>query len=288
MALLKNYQNPLFLEIIIKLNNYFKLEFLSIYKLMYNFNWFYKFSYIQLLQLVFSFLQVVNMALRHLSVFQIFAINAMAGSIDLVYAVVGAYFIPAIYNLGLPPIYGPMLLSISPLTGMVFQSYLGSASDQCQCQWGRRRPFITGLSITCLIGLLLFPFNEDLTDLISESKLHNAFLIILVIVSAFLVDFSVGSLQVPVRAYLLDVLPQSQLKIGNTINTTCATLGAAIGFGIGAIPWSSVSISSNDFSFQVKFVCIGTFFIVALCTILTLCSVKEQNPLMILTTVEIH
>ena len=215
---------------------------------------------------------------RHLSILRIFALNAMAGCIDLVYAVVSAYFVPAIYNLGLSPVYGPMLLSISPLMGIIFQSYLGSASDYCQCWWGRRRPFIIGLTISCLIGLLLFPFTENLTDAISELKIHKASLIILVIISTFLADFSAGSLQVPVRAYLLDVLPQHRLKVGNTIHTTCATGGAAIGFVIGAVKWSSIFISSDNFSFQVKFVCIATFFIVTLCAISTLCSVKEQNP----------
>lgn len=218
------------------------------------------------------------MAPRRLSMLRTIVLNALAGCIDLVYAVEGAYFVPAIYSLGLPTIYGAMLLSISPLMGIIFQSYLGSASDHCQCRWGRRRPFIVGLTISCLIGLLLFPFTEDLANFINKPKSRDAFLIIIVTISTFLVDFGIGSLQVPVRAYLLDVLPHSQLKVGNIVYTICATSGAAIGFGIGAVKWSSIFISSDSFSFQVKFVCIVTLFIMILCANLTLCSVKEQNP----------
>ena len=213
-----------------------------------------------------------------LSMVRIFALNAMSGCIDLVYAVEGAYFVPAILNLGLPPVYGAMLLCFSPLMGIIFQSYLGSASDHCQCRWGRRRPFIIGLTISCLIGLLLFPFTEDLANLIDEPKSRDVFLILIITISTFLVDFSIGSVQVPVRAYLLDVIPNSQLKVGNISYTICATSGAAVGFGIGAVKWSSIFVSSDDFSFQVKFVCISTLFIAILCANVTLCSVKEQNP----------
>ena len=213
-----------------------------------------------------------------LSMVRILALNAMSGCIDLVYAVEGAYFIPAILNLGLTPVYGAMLLCFSPVMGIIFQGYLGSASDRCQCWWGRRRPFIVGLTISCLIGLLLFPFAEDLTDLIEGPKSRDVFLIFIVTISTFLVDFSIGSLQVPTRAYLLDVILNSQVKVGNIVYTICATGGAAVGFGIGAVKWSSIFVQSDNFSFQVKFVCFATLIIAILCASITLCSVKEQNP----------
>ena len=79
---------------------------------------------------------------------RIAALNAVAGVAELLYAVEGAYFVPA---KGLSPIYGSMLLCVSPLLGILFQSYLGSASDQCKCCWGKRRPFIlvTAIAYIC-------------------------------------------------------------------------------------------------------------------------------------------
>ncbi|XP_065901674.1 membrane-associated transporter protein-like [Dysidea avara] len=218
------------------------------------------------------------MTYKQLSILRLFALNAMSGCIDLVYAVEGAYFVPAIFDSGISHIYGAMLISISPFMGIIFQSYMGTASDQCQCFWGRRRPFILALTITCLIGLLLFPFTEDIADLINQQDLQEAVLIVLVVIATFFSDFSAGSLLGPVRAYLLDVVPQNKTKTGNIIYSICVSIGAAIGFGIGSIKWSSIFTSSNDFSFQVKFVCIVTCFLVILCIIITLCSVKEQNP----------
>ena len=215
---------------------------------------------------------------NNLSIFRLFALNAMAGCIDLLYAVEGAYFVPAIFDSGISPTYGAMLIAISPIMGIVFQSYKGTASDQCQCFWGRRRPFIVVLTIACLLGLLLFPFTKDIADLINKQDLRDVVLIVLVFTAIFFTDFSTGSIRVPVRAYLLDVIPQSQAKTGNIVFSICACVGASIGFGIDAVKWSSIFTSSNDFSFQIKFVCIVTCCLVSFCAISTLCSVKEQNP----------
>ena len=44
--------------------------------------------------------------------------NAMAGCIDLLYAVEGAYFVPAIFDSGVSPTYGAMLIAISPIMGI--------------------------------------------------------------------------------------------------------------------------------------------------------------------------
>ena len=224
------------------------------------------------------------MTYKQLSILRLFALNAMSGCIDLIYAVEGAYFVPAIFDSGISQIYGAMLISISPFVGMIVQSYMGAASDQCQCFWGRRRPFILALTITCLLGLLLFPFIEDIANLINKPNLQNAVLVVLVVIATFFCDFSAGSLQVPVRAYLLDVIPLNRTKTGNIIYSICVCIGAAMGFGIGSVKWSSIFTSSNDFSFQVKFVCLTTSCLVVLSAVLTLCSVKEQNPRKIITT----
>jgi len=216
--------------------------------------------------------------MNHLPLLRVVALNAIAGSIDLLVAVEGAYFVPAILNIGLSPFYGAMLLSISPLTSMLFQSYVGSASDQCQCSWGRRRPFIITLSLTSLLGLLLFPLVEDIANLVREDS-REAILVSLVITSTFISDFCGASLiQVPFRAYVLDVLPQKQLVLGNMIYSICLSVGSATGFGIGAVNWSTIFISSDDFSSQVKFVFGLTLLITIACTTITMLSVSEKDP----------
>ena len=214
---------------------------------------------------------------NRLPLLRVVALNAIAGSIDLLLAVEGAYFVPAIYNLGLSPLYGAMLLSLSPFVSIIFQGYLGSATDRCMCRWGRRRPFILGFVIAGLFGLSLFPFVEDIADVADTAS--KALLISLVIMTTFITDFfGVGSVQVPFRAYALDVLPQKQVVMGNIAYSICLSLGSAIGFGIGAVNWASLFTSSDNFSLQVKIVFGLTFVIIIVCVTITLFSVPEQNP----------
>ena len=206
---------------------------------------------------------------------RIIALNAVAGVEELLYAVEGAYFIPAIYDKGLSLTYGSMLLCVSPILGVLFQSYLGSASDQCKSRWGRRRPFIFALAIAGMAGLILFPFTENIADLLEDGDLEDArysVLLILTLLATTLTDFSVGALMVPGRAYLLDVLPEEYTKFGNIICSVWISSGATIGFAIGVIPWSS------NFQAQVKIVCGIALVIIIIWIAMTLLSVDENNP----------
>ena len=61
---------------------------------------------------------------RHLSLLKIFALCVASAYIDLVVAVQGAYFVPAIYDGGVSRDYGPVLLAASPVMIIVLQNYL--------------------------------------------------------------------------------------------------------------------------------------------------------------------
>ena len=56
---------------------------------------------------------------------RIIALNGVAGVIDLLYTVEGAYFVPAIYDKGLSIIYGSMLLASVPYWVFCFRVILG-------------------------------------------------------------------------------------------------------------------------------------------------------------------
>ena len=206
---------------------------------------------------------------------RIIALNAVSGVVELLYAVEGAYFVPAIYDKGLSPIYGSMLLCLSPILGVLFQSYLGSASDQCKCRWGKRRPFILALAITCICGLILFPFTENIANLLHGEHSRFLVLLILTMLSTVVTDFSVGGLYVPGKAYLLDVLPVEHTKFGNIVSSVWILAGATVGFGIGAINFST------NFNTQVLIVCSISLIVTVVCTALTLFSVNERNPQLI-------
>ena len=203
---------------------------------------------------------------------RIIALNAVSGVVELLYAVEAAYFIPAIYDKGLSPVYGSMLLCISPILGILFQSYLGSASDKCKCRWGKRRPFILALTITSICGFTLFPFTENIANLLNGKHSRFIALLLLTLIATTVTDFSVVNLLVPGRGYLLDVIPEGYTKFGNIVCSVWISAGAALGFGIGVNTWSS------NFNIQVQIVCGISLIITVVLITLTLLSVDENNP----------
>ena len=214
-----------------------------------------------------------------LSLARIFAVCAGSASVDLIIAVGGAYFAPVLYDGDVVSgEYGSMLLVFSPLLVLVFQNYLGSASDRCSLRWGRRKPFILALTVLFLLGLTLFPFADDLTNLSDNSGVQQWIFIVTILTSTTLIDFNVLSIQVPLRAFLLDVLLPQQVVTGNLVYPMLALLGATVGFGIGSVNWSSIFGLSNSLSIQLKFVCGFSILITISLTLITLCSVKEQLP----------
>ena len=205
---------------------------------------------------------------------RIIALNAVAGAVELLFAVEGAYFVPAIYDKGLSPVYGSIILCLGPLLGVLFQSYLGCASDECKSRFGKRRPFILALTIAAVSGLILFSFTRDIADLLKGDLEGSRYVVLLVLtaLATGITNFSAASLFVPSKAYLLDVLPEELTKFGNIVCSVWMSLGAAVGFGIGVVTWSS------NFNIQIQIVCGISVIIVVACTTVTLFSVNEQNP----------
>ena len=201
---------------------------------------------------------------------RLFLLSASTGALDLGYAVEGAYIIPFMVASGLSLTLSTVLITLSPVMGMLFQGFIGAVSDKCTCSWGRRRPFIVLFSLTAVLGFAPLPYCYYIDTFFLK--------LIPIVVCVFLLDFSCGLLMLPTRAYLLDVVPVSQSKTGNFIISVAVGVGAALGYGLGAVDWSVVirtSISIEHQS-QIVFGLTSVVFIVAMiCTIL---SVKEQNP----------
>lgn len=77
---------------------------------------------------------------------------------DLGYAVIAAYATPLLVAAGLKFKWASISLTLSPILAFLTQGHIGYCSDQCQCAWGRRRPFILFLSILTCLGFGTTPF----------------------------------------------------------------------------------------------------------------------------------
>ncbi|XP_041606751.1 membrane-associated transporter protein isoform X3 [Vulpes lagopus] len=84
---------------------------------------------------------------------------AMLGR-EFCYAVEAAYVTPVLLSVGLPKSLYSTVWLLSPILGFLLQPVGGSASDNCQARWGRRRPYILTLGIMMLLGMALY-LNGD-------------------------------------------------------------------------------------------------------------------------------
>lgn len=220
---------------------------------------------------------------RKLPTWRLTALSAVGGAVDLGYAVLGGYSAPLVVAAGLELQYATFALMLSPFAGLLFQFYLGALSDKCQCRWGRRRPFIVLFIFTACLGLVFAPLAPRITSAASSASstelksLLIALGIIFTVASVLTVDFSVGALQLPSRAYLLDVTPTSQTQLGNFIYSVLIGLGALMGYILGGINWSFIFGSHATIinQTQVIFIIVIVLFLVSL--LLTVCSVKEKQ-----------
>ena len=212
---------------------------------------------------------------KKIPLWRLFLLSASGGSVDLGYAVEGAYAIPLIQAAGIHLTYATLVITLSPIIGLFFQIFLGSASDQCTCQWGRRRPFIVLFAVMAALGFGLAPYSFYFEELNFSHKQN--LVAVGVVACVILLDFSIGALQLPARAYLLDVVPLSQTQTGNFIFTISIGANAALGFTLGAIDWSSAIGEKATISNQAQIVFGIAAALTFISMLLTIFSVKESR-----------
>lgn len=236
--------------------------------------------------------------------------------IEFSYAAETAFVSPTLLKIGVQHQHMTLVWCLSPLVGFFLTPVLGSMSDRCKSNFGRRRPFIILLSIGVLLGLLLVPNGEILgyafgdvnpnsneTDFSTQSVLpHRATAqettyqdddisqtstrpphpwgILFTILGTVLLDFDADACQSPSRAFLLDVtIPEDHAR-GLSTFTIMAGLGGFMGYSLGGINWDNTAIG-KAFGGHVRAVFSLITIIFILCVCCTIASFSEI-PLWIL------
>ena len=113
----------------------------------------------------------------------------------------------------------PMLWLAAPLTGLIVQPIIGHASDHTWSRLGRRRPYFLAGAILSSFALILMP---------RSSVLWMAAGLLWVL------DASINISMEPFRAFVADLLPESQRTRGFAMQSLFIGLGAVIA---SALPW---------------------------------------------------
>ncbi|CAL8075117.1 unnamed protein product [Orchesella dallaii] len=96
-------------------------------------------------------------------------ISAAVMGIEFSYAAETAFVSPLLLNIGLRHRHMTLIWCLSPLLGFFLTPLLGSLSDGCRSQLGRRRPFIILLSIGIILGLILVPNGKTIGRMLGDT-----------------------------------------------------------------------------------------------------------------------
>lgn len=158
---------------------------------------------------------------------------------EICYAAEIAFATPLLLQIGLPDRYATLMWTLSPLLGLICQTPIGHASDNCTCSWGRRRPFILMFACISAIGLGLIPNGKilglQLGD--SDSDTHHTRAIVLTVVGLVLLDTCLDTMLSPLRAFLLDSIDTKDHDLGNNL--------FAMSAGILVSCWATQSVALN-------------------------------------------
>ena len=113
----------------------------------------------------------------------------------------------------------PLLWLAAPVTGLIVQPIIGYYSDHTWTRLGRRRPYFLGGAILASLALLAMP---------NSSSLWMAAGLL------WILDASVNVSMEPFRAFVGDLLPEPQRKVGFAMQSLLIGLGAVLS---SALPW---------------------------------------------------
>src|SRR5689334_19917201 len=118
----------------------------------------------------------------------------------------------------------PMLWLAAPLTGLIVQPIIGHASDRTWNRLGRRRPYFLAGAILSSLALVLMPRCSSLW--MAAGLL-------------WILDASINISMEPFRAFVADLLPESQRTRGFAMQSLFIGLGAVVA---SALPWMLTNI----------------------------------------------
>lgn len=161
----------------------------------------------------------------------------------------------------------PILWIAAPLTGLIIQPIIGHFSDKTWLgKWGRRRPYFMLGAIFASLALFVFP---------NVSALWMAAIML------WLLDASINVSMEPFRAFVGDMLPNSQRTAGFAMQSFFIGIGAVIS---SILPYVLTALNvSNEAppgvipdSVKISFIAGGVIFLIAISY--TVFTTKEYSP----------
>ena len=179
-----------------------------------------------------------------LSFLQMVLLNAVVCGVEIAACAGFVYIPPMLLKAGYSEEEMNVLLGLGPLLAFFLVPVIGRASDSCRSRFGRRRPFILGLSIVLVVSMYMIPFGEYFSVLVlGDIPLSHRLGVGCLTVGAILLDLTSQACLTPCEAMLSDMSREShQHDRIFTIYSVMVSLGGILGYLLTAIDWTSNSV----------------------------------------------
>lgn len=172
---------------------------------------------------------------------QIFLLNCVVCGVEIC-ACAGFTFIPPLLlKAGYKEENMSIILGMGPLLGFFLVPVIGRASDNCHSKYGRRRPFILGLSYLLIVALFIIPYSDLATNFLFESEnIAKTSSLVCLTFGVVLLDFTSQVCLTPCEALLSDACKGTdQHEKVFTVYSQMVSLGGIFGYLITALDWHS-------------------------------------------------
>eukprot|EP00656_Telonema_subtile_P016221 TRINITY_DN18556_c0_g1_i1.p1 TRINITY_DN18556_c0_g1~~TRINITY_DN18556_c0_g1_i1.p1 ORF type:complete len:365 (-),score=90.28 TRINITY_DN18556_c0_g1_i1:42-1136(-) len=182
-------------------------------------------------------------------------------------------------SMGVPLSAVSAIWLFGPVSGIIVAPLVGAYSDRLQHPSGRRRPIMMLYTVLVVLSLLVFGNSHALGQAAGSSALG----VMLAVLGFGAMDFSLNGVQTPLRALIVDLVPEQQQRSMQARVGVMCTLSQTIGFLFGSFHVSAAftwfrawGTDTDDYDAQAVYVCGAVVFS---CMIGTCCYFLGEHQL---------
>ncbi|KAF8717909.1 MFS general substrate transporter, partial [Rhizoctonia solani] len=186
-----------------------------------------------------------------------------------------AFVSPYLLELGLTRAHMALVMLAAPFSGLIVQPIIGALADSSTSRWGRRRPFMLGGSVLCILSLMMLSYAKEISAWITGEDNHASSLGLtraIAVVAVYCIDFTLNAATAAARALAIDVLPTELQSSSGAWASRMVGAGGIIGFysGTAALPKLFPALGTSQIaimSFLASMALLITQFFTSICVI---------------------
>jgi len=209
-------------------------------------------------------------SLRILTVPRLLAINAVVAGLEIAACVAFTFIPPLLLKAGFTETNMSIILGVAPFLALFTVPRMGQISDSCTSRWGRRRPFISLLSLLLVFSLMLLYLGESLS---ADARWLR---MVILAVGVVLLDYASQAAINPCEALMSDIMAsQTEMseETGFSFYSGMLSIGSCIGYLLSALDWAKFGLVVGSRE-QTAFLLV--LFLYIFCWGITMVAAKEK------------